>query len=87
MNRLGSWLAVGVGLVVAIAGIAWSMAQAGSGVQPWDAELSDILVFARSLPLIIGFGVLTGFGRALFTAGEPSDGRMAPSGGSTPPRS
>ena len=60
-----SWLAVGLGLVLAVGGIGWSIAQANSGLQPWDPELADNVVFAKSLPLIIGFGILTGFARAL----------------------
>lgn len=64
-RRLASWLAIGAGLALAVGGIGWSVAQAGSGLQPWDPELADNLIFAKSLPLIIGFGVLTGFARAL----------------------
>lgn len=64
-GRLVSWLATGVGLALAVAGIAWSMAQSSSGNQPWSSVLSDNVIFAKSLPLIIGFGILTGLGRGL----------------------
>ena len=73
-----SWLAIALGFVIAGLGIAWSIAQA-SGGQPWDPELSDNVIFAKSLPLILGFGILTGFARALADRGgteRRSDGAI-----------
>lgn len=60
-----SWLWFGIGLAIAIIGIGWSIALAGSGEQPWSAELSDNIIFARALPSIIAFGILSGLARAL----------------------
>lgn len=75
-----SWLVIGLGAVLAVVGIAWSIAQANTGIQPWDPELADNVIFAKSLPLILGFGILTGVARALadrrVTERRPSDGAI-----------
>ena len=58
------WLLVFVGLTLAAAGAYVSLAQAGSGAQPWDPELSDNFVFMRVLPFVVGLGVVVGMFRA-----------------------
>ena len=58
------WLLVLAGLAIAAAGAYVSLAQAGSGTQPWDPELSDNFVFMRVLPFALGLGLVVGLFRA-----------------------
>ena len=58
------WLLVLAGIAIAAAGGYVSLAQAGSGAQPWDPELSDNFVFMRALPFALGLGVVVGLFRA-----------------------
>ncbi|HEV8469977.1 MAG TPA: hypothetical protein VGR46_10250 [Candidatus Limnocylindria bacterium] len=58
------WLLVLAGLAIAAAGAYVSLAQAGSGTQPWDPELSDNFVFMRVLPFVLALGVVVGLFRA-----------------------
>ena len=52
------------GLAILVAGAYVSFAQAGSGAQPWDPELSDNFVFMRVLPFVLGLGAVVGLFRA-----------------------
>src|SRR2546430_17534269 len=58
------WLLVLAGIAIAAVGGYVSFAQAGSGAQPWDPELSDNFVFMRALPFALGLGVVVGLFRA-----------------------
>jgi hypothetical protein len=58
------WLLVLIGLAIAGAGFASVLAQASSGAQPWDPELSDNFVFFKVLPFVLGLGVVVGVFRA-----------------------
>jgi cytochrome b subunit of formate dehydrogenase len=49
---------VGAGLAVFAA--MTILAQQGSGVQPWSNELSDNIIFARTVPFVLGFGIAAG---------------------------
>ncbi|MDE3192828.1 MAG: hypothetical protein KGN00_03975 [Chloroflexota bacterium] len=50
-----------VGIVVAAAAGYVILGQTSSGLQPWDSELSDNFVFARSIPFVLALGVAVGF--------------------------
>lgn len=54
------WLIAAVGVVLAAAAGSAILGQAASGAQPWSSELSDNFVFARSIPFVLGLGVLAG---------------------------
>ncbi len=41
--------------------------QASSGAQPWSSELSDNFVFAKSIPFVLGLGVVVGLLRGRST--------------------
>jgi cytochrome b561-like protein len=49
-------------VAVLLGGVAASaiLGQASSGAQPWDSELSDNFVFAKSIPFVLGLGVVAG---------------------------
>lgn len=49
-----------VGLAATLGGAGAILAQASSGAQPWSAELSDNLVFAKAIPFVLGLGVVVG---------------------------
>lgn len=53
-----------IALVIAAYSGYVSLAQASSGAQPWDSELSDNFVFARSIPFLLGLGVAVGLLRS-----------------------
>ena len=59
MRAIG-WVAVLVAVVLAAIGATTIVGQAGAGQQPWDSELSDNFVFARTIPLTLGLGVALG---------------------------
>lgn len=79
-------LLLAAGVVVALAGGAAIRGQASSGAQPWSDELSDNLIFAKSIVLAVGLGVAAGLFRGLApvarrTARRAGDGairRFAP---------
>lgn len=55
---------IGAGIAV----FAWMtiQTQQASGIQPWDSELSDNIVFARTIPFVLAFGLAAGmFGAAM----------------------
>jgi len=64
MGTAARWVLVLAGLAILAAGAYVSFAQAGSGAQPWDPELSDNFVFMRVLPFVVGLGVVVGLFRA-----------------------
>ena len=64
MGVAARWLLVLAGIAIAAAGGYVSLAQAGSGAQPWDPELSDNFVFMRALPFALGLGFVVGLFRA-----------------------
>ncbi len=52
-------LLIGIAAIVVTAlGLAAIASQAFSGQQPWDGELSDAMIFAKSIPFMLGLGVL-----------------------------
>ena len=53
-----------LGAVFFVGGLALSLAQWASGVQPWGQLLTDNFLFARSLPFTIALGMAAGFWRA-----------------------
>ncbi|MDE3075090.1 MAG: hypothetical protein KGJ86_06640, partial [Chloroflexota bacterium] len=61
---MSKWVWVALGLATTILGLIAMAGQAFAGGQPWDGELSDNLIFAKSIPFSIGFGVLIGALRA-----------------------
>jgi cytochrome b subunit of formate dehydrogenase len=64
MGTAARWILVFAGLAILAAGTYVSVAQAGSGGQPWDPELSDNFVFMRVLPFVLGLGAVVGLFRA-----------------------
>ncbi|MBI4581253.1 MAG: cytochrome b/b6 domain-containing protein [Planctomycetes bacterium] len=60
-----STLVLVVGLVLVAIGGAWIVLQHSSGAQPWGPLLSDNVLFAKSLPFLIGLGILLGLAQAL----------------------
>lgn len=60
-----AWLAFTVGLVLAVVGVGGAIVVGLGAGQPWDSELNDNLIFAKSLPFILAFGILCGLARAL----------------------
>jgi cytochrome b subunit of formate dehydrogenase len=64
MSAAARWVLVFAGLAILAAGTYVSVAQAGSGAQPWDPELSDNFVFMRVLPFVLGLGAVVGLFRA-----------------------
>ena len=72
-----SWLVFGIGLALAAVGVAAAILQGSAPSQPWDPELTDNVVFARALPFVMAFGILTGVARALV---DRMDTERAPDG-------
>jgi cytochrome b subunit of formate dehydrogenase len=58
--RIVTWLLVLAGLALTVFGVITVLGQAGSGAQPWSAELSDNFVFIKALPFVLGLGVAVG---------------------------
>lgn len=54
-----------LGVAGLLAAVAANAALIGSGVQPWGPTLLDNMVFARSIPFLLGLGVATGAAQAL----------------------
>ncbi len=52
------------------------VAQATSGAQPWDPELSDNFVFIKSLPFVLGLGLVTGLIRSAGPAEQHAGGQV-----------
>ncbi len=52
------WLTLGV--LASLLGLAAIGMRAFAGAQPWDGELSDNFIFAKSIPFTLAFGVLIG---------------------------
>lgn len=75
--KVVSWLLVLAGLALAAVGVVTVLGQAGSGAQPWSAELSDNFVFVRTMPFVLGFGVAVGMLMArTYGARRRADGRI-----------
>ncbi len=68
-TRTVSIVALIAGLIVAGIGAAMIVNQLSLGVQPWDPLLSDNVVFAKSLPLIVGLGIVVGLIQSLLHRG------------------
>jgi cytochrome b subunit of formate dehydrogenase len=65
------WLIALAGLGAAVAAGVAALAQAGSGSQPWDPELSDNFVFVKIIPFAVALGVA--FGVALGGRRTPAE--------------
>ncbi len=71
------WLTAAIGVVVAAVAAYVILGQASSGAQPWDSELSDNFVFARSIPFVLALGVAVGLLRRRSPRAEPrADGAL-----------
>ena len=64
------------GIALAIGGAMIIVTQAASGAQPWDPELSDNFVFIKSLPFVLGVGVVTGLVRSARRVEEARGGQV-----------
>jgi hypothetical protein len=64
------------GITLAIGGAVMIVAQATSGAQPWDPELSDNFVFIKILPFVVGLGVVTGLFRSAGPVDEAAGGQV-----------
>ena len=73
MLTAARWLAVLAATATGVAGAAAILAQAGSGAQPWDPELSDNFVFMKAIPFLLALGVTLGLVR--HRAGDTDRGR------------
>lgn len=58
------WIVAAIAVVLAAVAGSAILGQASSGAQPWDSELSDNFVFAKSIPFILGLGVVVGLLRS-----------------------
>jgi len=54
------WALVAIAAAATIAALVANLAQSASGAQPWDSELGDNFIFARSVPFTIALGVTVG---------------------------
>jgi cytochrome b subunit of formate dehydrogenase len=54
------------GAAVAVFATMTILTQQASGVQPWSNELADNIIFARTVPFVLGFGVAAGMLGAAF---------------------
>ena len=70
------WSVLAVGTIVSIIGAIWLLAQKFQGTQPWGPLLSDNVVFAKSMPFILGLGILAGAAHALLEEGMGLEQRM-----------
>jgi cytochrome b subunit of formate dehydrogenase len=64
-RRTGTWLLLLVGLAVTALGALAVIGQATAPGQPWSPLLRDNVVFAQSLPFLVGLGLLLGTVQAL----------------------
>jgi cytochrome b subunit of formate dehydrogenase len=54
-----------IGLALAVVAVTTILAQQSSGLQPWSDELGDNIIFARTIPFVLGLGLAAGmFGAA-----------------------
>lgn len=72
--RVVTALLVLAGVVVGVTAVMTIPAQQSSGVQPWSNELSDNIIFARTVPFVLGLGIAAGMLGAAF-AGRTTDVR------------
>ena len=54
------WALVAIATAAIVAAFVANLAQSASGAQPWDSELGDNFIFARSVPFTIALGVTVG---------------------------
>ncbi len=54
------WALVAIAAAITVAAFVANLAQSGAGTQPWDSELGDNFIFARSVPFTIALGVAVG---------------------------
>ncbi len=54
------WALVAIAAAITVAAFVANLAQSGAGTQPWDSELGDNFIFARSVPFTIALGVTVG---------------------------
>jgi cytochrome b subunit of formate dehydrogenase len=54
------WLWLSLGVLASLLGLAAIGMRAFAGAQPWDGELSDNFIFAKSIPFTLALGVLIG---------------------------
>lgn len=66
-----TWLPLLIGVLVALAGAMAIVGQATPGAQPWTDELADNFVLAKSIPFVMGLGVVVG----MLTAGGRAAGQ------------
>jgi cytochrome b subunit of formate dehydrogenase len=64
-RRAGAWLLLLGGLAVTALGALQVYTQATAPTQPWSPLLHDNVVFAKSLPFLVGLGLLLGTVQAL----------------------
>ncbi|HLG74237.1 MAG TPA: hypothetical protein VK009_27770 [Chloroflexota bacterium] len=71
------WLWAALGVLATLLGLAAIATRAFAGAQPWDGELSDNFIFAKTIPFTLAFGVLVGaFRSAARPAGRKPDGSI-----------
>src|SRR5260221_11256916 len=63
------WALVAIAAAITVAAFVANLAQSGAGAQPWDSELGDNFIFARSVPFTIALGVTVGLLRVRTRAG------------------
>jgi cytochrome b subunit of formate dehydrogenase len=76
MNRRTlAWLLLGVGLGATVLGGVQVFQLATAPAQPWSPLLRDNVVFALSLPFLVGLGIVLGTVQALLTLGHRAERR------------